>query len=346
MTTREPSNVRVAARIVGGAVAVLFLSTILYVSAFHAPRPRSYDVGVVGPAAAAASLQDALDGSNRGAFDVRGYDTEFEARAALLDTKVHGVFMPRPRGDRILVAQALGMAATQAVTDALRGVASKSRTPVAVRDVRPLPSSDRRGLSSVFIVIATIFPSLVAGVLLSVLGRRLSWRLRWAAVLAYALAAGLVVAFNVHVVVGAFGSEFLGIALVSGLFALAVSAAAHGLTHLGGPPGIGLAVVVLLLVGVSAGGGAVGYEFEPGFYGAVSQLLPPGAAVTAVRNVEYFDWAATLAPIATLAVWAVGGLAVGLLGDVYGPHVRRPRGAATGGRGRSSTLKVKTSGRA
>ena len=46
------------------------------------------------------------------------------------------------------------------------------------------------------------------------------------------------------------------------------------------------------------------YEFEPGFYGALSQLLPPGAALTAVRNVQYFDWAATLAPLLVLAAWA------------------------------------------
>jgi hypothetical protein len=56
-----------------------------------------------------------------------------------------------------------------------------------------------------------------------------------------------------------------------------------------------------------------------------SQLLPPGAALTALRNVEYFDWAATLAPLLMLAAWAIGGLTLGLLGERYGPHVRRLR---------------------
>ena len=82
---------------------------------------------------------------------------------------------------------------------------------------------------------------------------------------------------------------------------------------------------------MSTAGGAVTYEFEPGFYGAVSQLLPPGAALTAVRNVQYFDWAATLAPLLVLGAWAAGGLALGLLGERYGPHVR-----AAAGRQRSS----------
>ena len=135
----------------------------------------------------------------------------------------------------------------------------------------------------------------------------------------------MVLAFTVDDLVGALEGEFFGIALVSGLLALAVSAAAHGLGRLGGPAGIALAVVILLLVGVSSTGGAVGHQFEPGFYSAVSQLLPPGTAVTAIRNVEYFDWAATFAPLAALAAWAVAGVLLGLLGDSYGPHVRRAR---------------------
>ncbi len=149
--------------------------------------------------------------------------------------------------------------------------------------------------------------------------------MRWAAVVAYALPAGLVAAVNVDDLVGALEGEFLGLALVSGLLALAVGAAAHGLARLGGPAGMAVAVLTLLLVGVSATGGAVGYQFEPGFYSAISQLLPPGAAVTAVRNIEYFDWAATLAPLAVLGAWAIGGFALGLLGERYGPHVRRAR---------------------
>jgi hypothetical protein len=138
----------------------------------------------------------------------------------------------------------------------------------------------------------------------------------------YAALAGLVVAFNVDVLVGAFDGDFLGVALVAGLLALAVGAAAHGLGHLGGQYGIVAAVVLLVLLGMSSAGGAVTYQFEPGFYGAVSQLLPPGAALTAVRNVQSFDWEATLVPFVVLGAWAAGGLALGLLGERFGPHVR------------------------
>jgi hypothetical protein len=303
--------------IVAGGLALLFAFTTLYVAAFHAPRPRGLDVGVVGTPAQAARLQQALDAHAGGAFDVRRYGSVASARAALLDTDVQGVAIP---GRRVLVASALGAMPSQVVAGALGGAA---RAP-AVEDVRPLPPGDRRGLAPLFTVLGTVIPSLVFGVLLSVLGRALPARIRWSAVLLYALLAGLVVALDVDVIVGALNGTYAGIAVVSGLLALAVAAAAHGLGHLAGPAGIVAAILTLLLVGLSSSGGAVSYRLEPGFFAAVSQLLPPGAALTAIRNVTYFDWAATLAPLLVLGAWAAGGVAFGLLGERYGPHVRKP----------------------
>jgi hypothetical protein len=303
-------------RPVGAALLLLFAFTTLYVTAFHSPRPHGLDVGVVGSAQRAASIQRLLERESADGFDVHRYATEPQARAALLDDDVHGVLA----ADRVLVAGAFGPAPSQAIADALRRAAPAG---APVEDLKPLPASDSRGLASLFTVIGTLMPSVVFGVMLSVFGRALPARVRWGAVVTYAVLAGLLVAFDVDVLVGALSGNFSGVALVAGLLALAVGAAAHGLGHLGGPVGVVTAILVLLLLGLSSCGGAVTYEFEPGFFGAVSQLLPPGAALTALRNVQYFDWAATLVPFLVLGSWAVGGLALGLLGERFGPHVRR-----------------------
>ena len=316
-----------AARLVAGALVLLFAFTALYVTAFHAPRPNGVDVAVVGTTAQAARTQRALDAAVPGGFDVRRSASEPAARAALLETDVRGVLVPGPPRGRVLVAQALGAAPAEAVGTALLGAAAATGAPAVVQDVRPLPSGDRRGLSPLFSVLGTLIPSLVFGVLLTIVGRGLPARVRWGAIGAYAVLAGLVTAFNVDVLVGALPGDFAGIAIACGLLALAVSAAAHGLGHLGGVPGIVLAVLMLMLLGVSTAGGAVTSEFEPGFYGALSQLLPPGAALTAVRNVAYFDWASTLGPLLVLGAWAAGGLTLGLLGERFGPHVRRATAA-------------------
>ena len=337
MTPSLGADARAAARIVLAGLVLLFGFTALYVTAFHAPRPKGLDIGFVGTSAQAARAQGALDAVARGGFDVRRYADESDARAALLDTDVRGVVVAGAARDRVLVAQALGAAPTETVTRALVGVAAQTGAPAVVQDLRPLPAGDRRGLSPLFTVIGTLIPSLVFGVLLSVFGRRLAGRARWAAVAVYAALAGLVAAFDVDVLVGALTGDFAGLALVCGLLALAVSAAAHGLGHLGGPAGIVVAVLMLLLLGVSTAGGAVTYEFEPGFYGAISQFLAPGAALTALRNVQYFDWAATLEPLVVLGAWAAGGVALGLLGERFGPHVRAAARASAAAPGAPAT---------
>lgn len=299
---------RLPLRLVLAGLGLVFAFTSLYLAGFHAPRAKGVDVGIVGTPAQATQLQSALDLGARGAFDVERFPTEAAARSALLDTGVHAVLVP---SRAILVAGALGVAPTETVVTGLRRAAGDG---APVRDVRPLPAGDRRGLSSLFAVIGVLLPSLAFGAMLTVAGRGLPARTAWAAVLAYAAGAGVVAAFDADVVVGAFGGHFLALAGVCALLALAASATAHGLGRLGGPAGIAAAGALLLLLGVSSAGGAVTYQLQPGFYGAVSQLLPPGAALTAVRNVQYFDAAATLAPLLTLAAWAAAGLTLGSIG--------------------------------
>src|SRR5439155_659487 len=99
---------RSAARLVAVGLVLLFAFTVLYVAAFHAPRAKGLDVGVVGRAPVAARVQSRLDSADRGAFDVQAFPGEDAARDALLDTDVHGVIVPGSGRDRIVVAQALG----------------------------------------------------------------------------------------------------------------------------------------------------------------------------------------------------------------------------------------------
>ena len=73
---------------------LLFAFTALYVAAFHAPSPRGLDVGIVGDARAAATLQRGLDAHAPGAFDVHRYATEAQGRAALMRTDVAGAPCP------------------------------------------------------------------------------------------------------------------------------------------------------------------------------------------------------------------------------------------------------------
>jgi hypothetical protein len=319
-----------AARTVAIGLALLVAFTAVYTAAFHEPRPHGMPVGVVGGAP-----RPVVAGLTRAGFQVRSYAGVAAARNALLDADIHGVLVPgaatsrvRPPGtttdrvglagattDRILVTGAYGKAPTEVITAALTGVARSQGRSVRVTDLKPLPRHDALGLAAFFTVFGTALPSLLFGALLAIFHRSHPARVRRTILASYAVLAGVVVALSVEDLVGALGGHFWAVAGVASLLALAVASLSFGLERLLGPPGVAAAALVVMLLGQSSTGGAIGHTLQPGFYGAISQLLPNGAAVTAMRNVVYFDGAHMLAPLLVLAAWAVIGTGVELAGD-------------------------------
>jgi hypothetical protein len=105
------AHARQAARLGAGGLALLFAFTTLYVTAFHAPRAKGLDVGVVGSAAQATQLQSALDVRARGALDVRRFGSVAQARGALLALADQ---LPDPRQHRVDVGLSFPHARTVA----------------------------------------------------------------------------------------------------------------------------------------------------------------------------------------------------------------------------------------
>jgi hypothetical protein len=240
-------------------------------------------------------------------FDVDAYSSERAALTALEEDRARGVLALRDGAARVDVATAYGGVPAQVTGTALAGVASAAGATVRMRDVRPLPGHDSRGLSSFFLVLATGIASLLFAVLLTIAGRRLPLGARLGACTLVAAAGGLVVAFVVETVVGALDGSFLGVAGIAALLVAGIVLTVHGLGRLAGPVGLAVGGAAFLLVGTSSAGGGVTYQLQPGFYRALSQLLPNGAAVTAVRNEVYFSGAHTLGAIVVLGVWAIAG---------------------------------------
>ena len=161
--------------------------------------------------------------------------------------------------------------------------------------------------------------SIVFAVLLTLIGH---WHPLRARIVALALVAGLggvAVALSVDTTVGALTDDFWGVAGVISLLILAVVLTVHGLGRLIGHAGAAVAAMTLVLVGVTSSGGGVGPQLQPGFYRAVSQLMPNGAAVTALRNEVYFGGAHSLAALVVLLSWATGGAIAMLVGHHRGP---------------------------
>jgi hypothetical protein len=70
-----------------------------------------------------------------------------------------------------------------------------------------------------------------------------------------------------------------------------------------------------MLLGQSSTGGAIGSAFQPGFYRAISELLPNGAAVTVLRNAVYFGGAHVVFPLLVIVTWALAGTTIEFLAD-------------------------------
>jgi hypothetical protein len=290
---------------VGLGLVLLFGFSAVYVAAFAEPAPHGLRVAVVGGTTALERTRATLDPQQ---FDAIGYGSEEAAIDALRDGSVRGALTLAPGGTTIAIASAYGMPITLAVRGALGAVAKRSGAPVRVMDVRPLPRHDSRGLSAFFTILAAGIASLLFAVVLTLHAPRLALRERLGACVAVAVAGGIIVAFAVEVVVGALDGSFLAVAGILALFVGAVVVCVHGLGRVAGPPGLALGGAIFLLVGTSSTGGGLTYQLQPAFYHAVSQLLPNGAAVTAVRNEVYFGGGHIAGALAVLGAWTTAGL--------------------------------------
>lgn len=316
---------RVVARLLAASTIAVFAFTAVFVEAFHAPRPHRLTVGVVGSPSAADRIQSQLDARSPGAFRVRAFTTESSGRDALKQADIHAVLVPERRAERLLVAGVSGVPSTQLATDAFRALAVRARTTLRVHDVAPLPAHDRLGLSALFTVVGTLLPSLGFGALLAFAGGRLPSRMRWSAIAAYAVLAGIVIALGVDVMLGALTGAFGGLAVVCALLAFAAAGSAHALVRLAGPGGLAASVAVLVPLGLTSTGGAVTPPLQPAFYSALSGWLPPGAALEALRNIVYFDWSRTSTPLLALAAWGLACVAVEAASAVGRPCAPAPR---------------------
>lgn len=307
------------------AVAVLTLLTTfvaLFTAAFHDPKPNGVAVAVAGPPGIERELQAAVDRAGVG-IDFGRVASPDAARVEVLDQDVQGALVMDASSPRLLIASAASPMQAQALEAAMSRAVAADGARLAVEDVKPLPEHDSRGLSAVFLAVGVTVPSFLLGALLWVVGGSVGARMVTGVLLAFAASAGLLAAFTVDALIGALDGAFWQITGIVALLAVAVAASVAGLGRLAGPVGVALAVLVVLLLSLSSSGGPVGHLMLPDFYKAISQALPTGGAITALRDTIYFEGHQALVPILVLGAWATGGIAALFAGRNRGPlHAR------------------------
>jgi nucleotide-binding universal stress UspA family protein len=307
---RYPAQYRAIAGFIVVSAAFVAIFVAVTLGAFHKPSPHDVPVGIVASAAVAGHVEHALDGALPGGFTFRSYPSAASATSAIAQREVDGALVATGANLRLLVTQAGGTGPEQALNGAFTAVAAKTGHQLIARDVVPPLASDSQALSSWFLVLSVLIPSLAAGSASALALRRA--RRGWAvgAPAAMAVASGLVAAAIADGIAGL--GNYLALAGIIALFSLAVAAPTALLARIR-PPLVALAVLAFIVFGIPASGGPANLaSFTAGFTRALYPVLPLGVAANTIRNVVYFGGHDTTSYLWTLGAWALAGV-VGLI---------------------------------
>ena len=306
-----PVRRRPAALEVAGLVAGLVLLVSLVFVAFAWPgvrtAPRHVPIGVAGPAAAVTQVQQRLASAEPGAFEVSTYRDGDALRRAARNRDVYGGFVLNGQEPIVVVASGGSPVVAQALTAVGQQLAARSGGQARVEDVAPLPSSDPRGLGLAGAGLPLVIGGIVSALLLA---RRLPGRpwLRVTAATGFAVLAGFALAAILQFWFGSIDGALLRVGLGLSLGIGAVSLLLLGLESVLGRVGLGLGAAVVLLLGNPLSGLTSAPELLPSGWGALGQLLPPGATGTVLRSDAYFQGVGADRAVLVLSCWVALGL--------------------------------------
>ena len=271
--------------------------------------PRDLPVVVVGPAPVATAVAGRMQQAVPGGFKITMAPDAAAADQALRDRTAYAAFVITPSGPSLHLASAASPTVAALFTQEAQQLGNGQ--PVPVVDVVPTPAKDPRGAGFASGFLPLLLTSAAAGAALLFAVRSQAARL--VGVLLFAVLAGLVAVALLHWL-GVLTGGYLLEAGAVGLLALAVSGIVSGLGAVLGLPGISIGALLGFLLGNPISGLTAAPELLPQPWGEVGQFLPPGAAVTLLRSVAFFDGARATMPLLVLAGWGVVGLALTAVG--------------------------------
>ncbi|MFD1825804.1 MULTISPECIES: hypothetical protein [Mumia] len=299
-----------------GAATLAALVVTLVVAAFTWPAatttPQNLPVAITGPAPAIQTVEQQLETSAPGRFDLVEVADRDAAVAAVEQREVYGGLVLGEEPE-VLTASAAGGASHQAMTrlaDELGQVSADM--PVTISDVVGLDADDAQGVGITAAAFPLVLGGMIGGIVVALLVGGRSRRL--VAVGVYAVVAATLTTTVLHGWFGILPGDPLALTAGIGLSLLATSALIAGLASVLGPPGIGVGAAITLLIGNPISAASQPTEFLPWIWGDLGQLFVPGAAVTLVRSLAYFPDADLTQSLIVLGAWTLVGLALIVVG--------------------------------
>ncbi|MEV4538473.1 hypothetical protein AB0J82_32315 [Asanoa sp. NPDC049518] len=291
---------------VGGLLIVM----VILLTAFALPGAntavKDVPVAATGTGPAQIWLKATLDQAAPGAFDVSMVGSTAASERKILDRDAYGAFVVDDDGLTLDIASAASSAVAASLTQVAQQVGAAMKLPVTVHDLRPLTTGDPKGLGLAAGALPIALGGWLAamGIISLVVG---AWH-RLIVAAAFGVAGGFALSGTLFAI-GTFDTNYWA---TSGAAALGLAATCYfvlGFERLLRGGGIAIAALTLILLGNPLSGQASAPEMLPHPWGALGQLLPPGATGTLLRNVSFFDGAAITRPIVVLVAWALLGLA-------------------------------------
>jgi hypothetical protein len=293
-----------------GLTVVVLVILSSYASALGNPSPRHVPVAVSAPPTALGRLEAAPQ--------LRVYPVAdlAQARVMVEDRTVYGALvLPRTGPATLLVANGGGHSVAAVLMQVGQQVATSRGTALRIVDVAPTSPNDPNGTVEFYCIVFLMLGGSIGATVMGKLAgpvRGLRGALaRLALVLVYAAWLSIVVTFFADIVFGDLTGHFGFLFLSLWLFVGAVCLAITGLFALLGRGPI-LLILVLIALGNPSSGGPVPRPLLNGFYSGLNPVLPQGAALSALRGVQYFGDRGIGLALLCLLIWALAGL--GLLG--------------------------------
>jgi hypothetical protein len=325
---------RLVAALVGGVVALQALMLFAFAWPAANSGPREVPIAVAGPPESLqqiAALVGTAPSRDEGvpAIEPVQFADAAAATTAITEREVYGAIVVGPDGAEVLVASAASPAVAQFLRSAALELSQEGGVPIAFTDVVPTSADDPTGAGLAAGVLPLVMTSAAGGFAAALALRR--WAPRLTVVAGLAVAGGLASAAILQYGLGVTAGSYWSLAGVLMLLIGAVSAAVAGLGSVFGRAGAVLGALLVIFLGNPLSAAPSAPEFLPQPWGELGQLLPPGAGVTAVRSVAFFDGAAVGTPVLVLSAWAFIGLALIVLGGLVGRSGPAP--ASAGGSG-------------
>jgi hypothetical protein len=272
----------------GLAIAAVFVTVFL--AALHAPKPHGLPLTVTGRPQAVAAVETGLDRQMPGGFRVTSAADPAAAVSAVRHRDTYATLdLSRPGTAHLTLAGANGSGVVQAVTSAATGVATGLGDRLVVTDAAPLSAGDSRGLVIFYYVFGVGLSSFLFAMFFHQAASGASLAVRVTVPLVFAAITGAGLTAVADAGFGALSGHVWAVAGLSALLSYAVTLTTLALTRLLHTAGLAVASLVFVIVGNATSGGALNWHFLPGGWRWVSQLIPAGAGVTALTNIQYFD---------------------------------------------------------